>query len=570
MQLDLAQAVFAAIALGALVAAWAFQHFHAPLRTEDIRFSVLQQRYFFSLGMHICGILAIYAVLVVFVFTLYLQMVEPHPVSKGIIWAALISALLVRLVMPHISVTADILDRLQSVTHATAQFPSARENLVARLAMTSFQARSDANDVLVEQLAVYGVSSSSIDFLSESTRRCLLEVCSIRHCLLEFADKSYASHKTAWQRVLDFLNALFAVRTQPIKLREFLQRRRFLRFWTARTTTWTQLATDYQRLFRRSARALLLIEDINEQISDDPSLRLAISNFIAEESEELLGRYRRLIAEAALSCQPRRGERAEFLATFGYRVEIPLPLPLRPWAIVFVLDFLLFLIPSVIMLFAGPAYQAQARQMTLFACVHAISQTVAITWAIYPKMVSNFARPSLDSFPWQSYIVYGLASYVSGAMILYLFRLNIPMSFPLHLPTLVSSLSFLIMTVGISHLIDRRLKSISGDVQQGRLREGMVMALLGLLSTITFQIIIFHVAPRLGLINLPPVENPLAFYLIRTSFVVLSGSLGFVIGYFVPSAAAAYLKQASFPAQTNFGSDISGALSNAARPSSRL
>jgi hypothetical protein len=51
------------------------------------------------------------------------------------------------------------------------------------------------------------------------------------------------------------------------------------------------------------------------------------------------------------------------------------------------------------------------------------------------------------------------------------------------------------------------------------------------------------------------------------SFLVLSGSLGFVIGYIVPSAAAAYLQQASFPAQTNLGGDsLPGALSNAARP----
>jgi hypothetical protein len=564
MSLDVAQAVFAVIALGALVAAWAFLHFHAPLRAEDVRFSVLQQRYYLSLGVHICGILAIYGVLILF----FLSIVDVVG-ARQVVWAALISAVFVRLVMPHISVTADILDRLQSVTLAIAQFPSARENLVALIAMTGFKARNDANDELIERLAVYGVASKSINFLSESTRRCLLEVCSIRHCLLEFLQKSNAPQKNPLQRILDLLNALFAVRTQPLKLREFLEIRRFRQFWAARAAPWTQLAADYQRLFRRSARALLLIEDINEQISDDEALNLAISNFIAEESEEVLGRYRRLIAEAALSCQPQRAERAEFLAMFGYPVEIPLPLPLRPWVIVFALDFLLFLIPSVIMLFADVDSQVQARQMTLFACVHAISQTVAITWAIYPKMMSNFARPSLYSFPWQSYVVYGLASYLSGAMILFLFRLNIPMSFPIVLPTLVSSLSFLIMTVGISFLIDRRLKSISGDFQQGRLRDGAVMALLGLLSTVTFQIIIFHVAPRLGLIEQTLVANPNLglFIVIRTSFVVLSGSLGFVIGYIVPSAAAAYLQQASFPAHINFDDNsLPGALGNAARP----
>src|SRR5262249_26956250 len=58
------QSVVVAIALGSLVAAWAFQHFHAPDRTEDIRFSVPQQRYFVPVGIPISIMLPVYAALV--------------------------------------------------------------------------------------------------------------------------------------------------------------------------------------------------------------------------------------------------------------------------------------------------------------------------------------------------------------------------------------------------------------------------------------------------------------------------------------------------------------------------
>jgi hypothetical protein len=576
MQIDVVHTAFAVGALGILIAASSFQHFHAPQRVVEIRFSVPRQRYFFALLMHVCSIVVIYLGLILFVLAIYPHIVKilsnnPQQVdSQRVVWAALLSAVFVRVVMPNIPATADLLKRLRSLSQRIALFPIARENLVALLASSSFAPRKDANDELNEQLAIYGVALETVEFLSRSAKRSLLEVCSLRHRLLELFEKSHGPRKLQ-DRILDFLNALLAVNAHPTEVRELFERRRLRQFWAARAEIWAQLTSDHQRLFRRSARALLLIEDIHEQVSDQ-ALYLAISNFVSEESEELLSRYRRLVAEVALSCEPQREIRIDFLKTFGYSTTIPIWLPLRPWVIVFGLDFLLFLLPPVVGQFNDTSSQLQAQRLILFASVHAISQTVAITWAIYPKITSNFARPSLYSFPWQSYAVYGLASYVSGAIILFIFRLSLPMPFPILVPTLTSSLSFLNMTVGISLLVDRHLQSNMRDSEKGRFRDGVIMALLGLLSTVTFQVVVFHVAPRLGWIdgNFATNANSTSFILVRASFLVLSGSLGFVIGYVVPSGAAAYLQQASSIRLSLQGGRLPHALSHSARISPRV
>src|SRR5262249_53209831 len=148
---------------------------------------------------------------------------------------------------------------------------------------------------------------------------------------------------------------------------------------------------DFRRLMRRTALALLLAEEISEKI-ESQALYRAISNFAAEECDAVLPRYRSLVAEAALSCVPHRAERAQFFKSFGYDVPVPPALPLYPWVVVFLLDFLLFLIPSLVTLnLSGQDPNMRIVPLAMFAFVHALSQTVALTWAIYPKMISNFA-----------------------------------------------------------------------------------------------------------------------------------------------------------------------------------
>jgi hypothetical protein len=574
MSSDVVQAIAVTIVLGALIAAWAFLHFNEPYRQDTIRFSVRQQRYYIAVSAHLSVILGIYAILVLATYSLVLWTMygnamvtcwkciwyrvscdricdELKPLElkpEGLIWAALISAVLVRIVVPNFPPTRYLIDRLRSLTHEyLALFPFARQSLVALIEVSNFNINKGSGAQIGEELARYGVASESISFLSPSAKHSLLEVCAVRRQLIELSDQSQAFRDLRSHHPRSVNQAVLAKRKEG---RTLFDDRKFRRFGRARAEIFAQLETDFRHLVRRSARALLLAEDVGEHVRNDAMCH-AISKFVAEESDHLLTRYRQLIVEAALSCVPNYQERAQFLKFVGY--EAPFPpalspaLPIEPFVIVFVLDLLLFLIPTVLLIFIDTATPYPLAGLILFPLVHALSQTVAIGWAIYPKATSNFARPSLYSsrmhaLPWQSYIMYGIGSYATGAIILLIFRVAIPMPFPIVFPTLLSSVSFFLMTVGMSILVDLRLLSRSLDFKQDRMRDGVVMALCMFAGTATFQVVMFYVAPRLGWLD--PQFRPTPFIPVRLSYLVLSATLGFVVGYFVPATAAAYLQKA--------------------------
>src|SRR3984893_4880334 len=482
LDMDVVQAFAVAVILGGVTAAWAFMHFHEMHRPEEIRFSVPQQRYFAAIGAHVSVILAIYAILILAIYGIIalasgtippLDCYSPNIPARrwkvceeskllntdALVWSSLASVFFVRLVMPNVAVIRRLMDRLRDVMHDFALFPVARQALVSELSISGFTAREGAEAELFREVARYGVASKWLSFLSRSANQSLLEALSLRRRLLELSDRSEAFGAALWQHTSYAKKALLVGGSQVAEESGFGRRQTLERFGRARAAVFAQLETDFRRLIRRTALALLLGEEIGENPGDEALYRAA-SNFVAEECDDVAARYRQLIAEAALSCVPHREERAQFLKSFGYeKASVPPVLPLRPWIIVFVLDFLLFLVPFVVMGLTDRNPQFPMTGLALFAGVHAISQTIAITWAIYPKIPSNFARPSLYSLPWQSYVVYGAASYVTGATILFIFRLGVPLAFPILVPTLISSVSFLIMTVGTSFLIDRRLQS---------------------------------------------------------------------------------------------------------------
>jgi hypothetical protein len=482
---------------------------------------------------------------------LFESLEEPKP--DVLVWSALLAVLFVRLVMPYAPIIRHFPERLRNLAHDLALFPFARQTLVSALSTSAFTARADSDRELDGELARYGVAAKGLSFLSRSAKQSLLEVHSLRQQLMELAHRSRIFGAAAsGQSISRDRRAPLVVDldTEPIKLASSWMLQQFGR---ARASTYAELETRFRRLIRRTASALLLVEEISGKVEDEALCR-SISNFAAEECDDVLLGYRRLIAEAALSCVPQPLERSRFLKYFGYDVPVlpELPaLPLRPWVIVFSLDFLLFLFAFVGFTLTGG--EIRIVPLVLFALVHAISLTAAIAWAIYPKIAlnvtSNFAWPSfyfdrslLRSLPWKSYVVFGLASYVTGAVILLLFRLLFPMPFPIILPTLLSSLSFLLMTVGMSILIDKRLQSGSLDFEQRRVRDGLFLAALTATGTLTLQAVIFYLAPALGWLDIgraPP------FVPTRLLFLMLSSLLGFILGYFIPAAAAALLQTAN-------------------------
>ncbi len=574
------QAIVVAVALGALLAAWGLAYFNESHAPDEIRFSIPQQRYFAALTAHVSVIFAIYALLVLLFYGIIMLATVGVPFScyrylpklpsdcetfkafkvlnpDVLVWAALLAVLFVRLAMPNVPIIRRLTERLREVMHELALFPFARQSLVSALSVSEFAARNDAELGLAEELARYGVGSRWLSCLSRSAMQSLLEVHSLRRRLTELLGRPQTSAAAFSQTVSSAKSAAMPADAESAEASKLVNGWLLRRFARARAAMLAESETSFRRLIRRTALALLLVEEIGERVEGEALCR-SVSNFVAEECDDVRIRYRRLVAEAALSCVPNREDRTRFLKYLGYAVPTPHVLPLRPWVIVFGLDFLLFLVPSVIIMFTGGDEGIAPTPLVLFPFVHAISQSVAITWAIYPKVRSNFARPSLyfyfdrpplHSLPWPSYIVFGLASYATGAVILFLFRLLVPMPYPILLPTLLSSLSFLFMTVGMSFLIDLRLQSGSLDFEQGRARDGAVIALVMLLYTAIFQVMLFYVARKLGWVDdkdlQPPGLDPHALKIIRPLFLLLAPGLGFVMGYFVPAATAAFLQKAN-------------------------
>src|SRR5262245_36023076 len=199
---DSIPALTVALALAALIAAWAEAHFNEGQPLGEIRYSVPQQRYFAALAVHVTAILGLY---VLFLMTAYgaiklassgiprfdcygfdlsnpctkesLKMI-PALHSDALVWSALASALFLRLVMPNVAITWRFLDRLREQTHDLALFPCARQALLAALSASKFAAGQDSDAELRNQLSRYGVGWNLISFVSPSAKRALVEACS--------------------------------------------------------------------------------------------------------------------------------------------------------------------------------------------------------------------------------------------------------------------------------------------------------------------------------------------------------------------------------------------------------
>src|SRR5262249_537117 len=182
----------------------------------------------------------------------------------------------------------------------------------------------------------YGVGWNLISFVSPSAKRALVEACSLRQRLTDLLNPLQGFAQVLRPEKVSLDSRLLAGSLRPAEKIEFSSSHAVRKFGATRARAFAQLETDFRRLMRRTALALLLAEEMSEKV-ESGALYRAISNFVAEECDDVLPRYRSLVAEAALSCVPHRGERAEFLKSLGYDVPIPPALPLYPWLVVFLL-----------------------------------------------------------------------------------------------------------------------------------------------------------------------------------------------------------------------------------------
>lgn len=177
----------------------------------------------------------------------------------------------------------------------------------------------------------------------------------------------------------------------------------------------------------------------------------------------------------------------------------------------------------------------------MFLIGHAIAQAFAVSWAILPKSASNFARPSLQSFPWRSYYLFASASYLSGTIILLLLNfvvfnvLSQPGQAPpllFHINPFVTGMVFAayfpVMTACLSFLTDLHLRRTNKSSWHFRLLDGVVSAF----AMATTNIVIVR-----GAIYLMS-----GVFISSWPFLYIVSSVGAFLGILVPASAASYLK----------------------------
>src|SRR5262249_470383 len=116
-------------------------------------------------------------------------------------------------------------------------------------------------------------------------------------------------------------------------------KKRFSRFLHSRSSVLKDLQIQQKRVFRRLATALLSL-DFHEK----NQFRI-VSQFVAEDCQNIISQYRTLIAEACMSCVELSAGRENFLKSFGYLVSFPPTIPYLPLVIAFGLDFAVLLWP---------------------------------------------------------------------------------------------------------------------------------------------------------------------------------------------------------------------------------
>jgi hypothetical protein len=508
-----------AVLLGAfIIIVLSIGDFHTPHRISDIRYAVLQERYYFALTVYATVAVFFYLVILNFLWSIAIY-VTPGPtfapshgfaiLSPGLA-VALAATILIIALAPVVPVLRSGVSAMRRLMWTLARYPESVETVTALIARSPFTVGRQGRLEVVRELERYCVPSRIIDavlaednkVLAAAAARILQEVCSLHVCFAE------------------------------------LQRdRRFHKFFLTRE----DLETQYRRLLRRAARGLLLTEDIRVSDSASDDLALEISDFIAEECEALRARYQRQLAEILLSCLPGPAARTKLISDFGYQINLPKTVPFVPLVIIFVLDFVISVTP-VIFVSLPPGVKFSAYSAAVLALAHACALTVSVFFAIYPKTATNFARPSLFSLPWKSYILFGLTSYLFGNALTYLaFRMiHVPPALlaakhPLAASSLFS-LIFMANTIALSILLDLRLQDTSCDYQRARFRDGVVLALVMGTTMTSLQLGVVALA---AVFHLPVPAFPLEM---RAAFTGLFAALGFAMGYLVPSTAQAHIE----------------------------
>lgn len=485
--------------------------FHAPFEIMEIRYAVMRDRYYFGVIAYVTIAVVFYLFFVIGISSLITSL---DPGREPAFLVAIPATLAFMVLAPHLPLSCRVIDSLRTMMQTLARYPQAVETVTAAIARSPIRVTERARPELQRELEGYGVPAKLIEKA------------------LNHDDEVLAAGAAT------VIMQVASLHTSFIELRG---NKRFARFFRARKAAFDDLERQYRRMLRRSARALLLTEDIMVSDVDAQELLLEISDFIAEECVDLRVGYQRRLAEATLSVVDRRDSRIELISSFGYKIVLPQPLPFAPLVTIFILDFVVSVAPLFFM-HLPERFEVDSLAGGLSSLAHAVALMISIFFAVYPKASTNFARPSLYSLPWRSYVVFGVLSYSVANLVLFTTYSIIPIA-PGWLAkdhafaaSSLFSLIFLVNTLVLSILLDVRLRADGLDYHEARLRDGATHAVV-VASTMFCLLIGFTLVTAHYGLDAPPVT-----WSIYTFVVVLFAVLGFVMGYLVPSTAEAYIE----------------------------
>jgi hypothetical protein len=482
----------AALIGAAVVAICAFHNFHMPHDLLKLRYAVSRPHYFLGAAIYIeANIILFVVTIAVLQRVLTLTVNDTVPMLQAVRQTSLMSSILLVVVAPYLPVTRGLFTQLRRFVHALALYPRSAQLLMTTLATAPFKPQAGTGEALEDALAHYSVPQGSL-------------------------------------RTGIFPNAL-----QPLEEGWSLRRRfgeiatspGFSDFIEARAATLRKLDVDLQKVLRRAAKVLLSVDP-----AETKRLRV-LSQFLAEDCQTLVEEYRALLAEAAMSSVNGQDAREKLLQTFGYTVSLPQIVPYLP----IVMAFGLYLLWPLINLSLAQDSSFPTVNISTFAFVQAICLTTSVGWAICPKMLYDFARPSSGKLPTLFYPIFGACSFFSCVLVWTALRLLIKPTpgFPFTehpaLFILANSLAYLFITVCMSVLIDLRLRSHSHNYRSNRWRDAMLLAMALLAGVFVFQMAIWPHMPKVFQYSLQPFI-----------YLAMTAALGFLLGYFVPSVAAAY------------------------------
>jgi hypothetical protein len=488
--------------------------FHVPYRISEIRNAVLRERYYFALLVYATIAVLFYLLVLNFVAVLYLIWMPGQDLFATAA-LAVPAAIVAVFAIPHLPLCRNVAGAVRTAMQSLARYPQTVETVTAIISRSPLKISHRAVAEVTGELERYGVSPRLIEDALASNNKVLA-----------------VGAATMIQQICSL----------HISFSDLRGDRRFERFFALRKAVFDDLEKHYRRVLRRSARALLIADDISPSSMGSGELALEVSDFIAQECEHLREKYQRLLAEAAISGVNSRSARTELIANFGYKIDLLSPLPLWPLVVIFAVDVATSVVPIFFMPNTDPHFKVSTWTATQAALAHGIGLTLSVLLAVFPKASTNFARPSLFALPWPSYVFFGLVSYLVGNAGLYLTysTLDLGPGWPAHShPLATSSLFagvFLVNTVVLSILLDVRLRSASLDYGTGRLLDGITLAVV-----MTSLMVIF-VFGFLALLDWFKMSSPDLKWYVYALSIFGFGILGFVMGYLVPSTAQAYLE----------------------------